>query len=49
MLASTKCHQLANKLKGIAERVSYEDAYFASTQISHCTNNVLTVRLLSFY
>jgi hypothetical protein len=45
MLASTRCHQLAVKLKGIAMRISYEDAQFASTHIALCMNHVLTVRI----
>jgi hypothetical protein len=45
MLASMKCHQLAIKLKEIAMRISYEDAQFASNQIAHCFNNILTVKI----
>jgi hypothetical protein len=31
----------------MAMKISYEDAKFASNQIAHCVNNVLTVRILS--
>ncbi len=45
MIASNKCYQLAVALYSMALRISYEDVQTASTQITQCTNNVMTVRM----
>lgn len=43
-LAIDKCYQLSLALYSIATQISYEDAQIASTQLTQCASNVLTVR-----
>ena len=45
--AIDKCYQLSLALYSIADEISYEDVQIASTQLTQCASNVLTVRLFT--
>ena len=45
MLASEKCYQLAVALYSMSNQIPYEDVQTAATQITECTNNIMSVRM----
>jgi len=45
LIASNKCYQLAIALYSISNQIPYEDVLTAATQISQCTNNIMSVRI----
>jgi hypothetical protein len=48
MSASDKCYQLAQALYLMSTSIPYEDVQIAANQITQCTSNVLTVRILQY-
>ena len=43
-LAMEKCYQLSLALYSLARKISFEEVQIASTQLTQCATNVLTVR-----
>jgi hypothetical protein len=43
MIASDRCYQLSLALYSMATQIAYEDVQTASTQLTQCATNVLTV------
>ena len=46
-MAMDRCYQLASSLQAFSDRIPYEDAHLAATQLMQCGTNILTVRYLA--